>query len=208
ESFAMKTVFSFGGNGRAALGLQDQPPGPGYHIPDRGLRKIHKAASGGNAAKVQQILLLGINDLNDRDHTNRSALHLACVHGYVNMVKLLVDQKCQVNLCDEENRTALMKVQYDEVECARFLLEHGADPNIMDNEGNTALHYATLMENLPMAEKLLLHKADIEAKNKVHINFFFFFFYKVFDVLNIYIYSKSFLIYMYMYIYMYIGTYI
>ncbi|KAM8918813.1 uncharacterized protein AAEQ78_026295 [Lycaon pictus] len=50
---------------------QTRQPGPGYHIPDRGLRKIHKAASGGNAAKVQQILLLGINDLNDRDQMNR-----------------------------------------------------------------------------------------------------------------------------------------
>ena len=44
---------------------------PGYHIRDRDLKKIHKAASVGNVAKVKQILLLGKNGLNDRDKKNR-----------------------------------------------------------------------------------------------------------------------------------------
>ena len=44
---------------------------PGYHIRDRGLRKIHKAASVGNVAKVHQVLWLGENGLNDRDKRNR-----------------------------------------------------------------------------------------------------------------------------------------
>lgn len=44
---------------------------PGYHIRDRDLKKIHKAASVGNVAKVQQVLLLRKNGLNDRDKKNR-----------------------------------------------------------------------------------------------------------------------------------------
>ena len=44
---------------------------PGYHIRDRDLKKIHKAASEGNVAKVQQVLLLGKNGLNDREKMNR-----------------------------------------------------------------------------------------------------------------------------------------
>ncbi|XP_029811446.1 ankyrin repeat domain-containing protein 26-like [Suricata suricatta] len=47
-----------------------------------------------------------------------------------------------------------------------ILLEHGADPNLMDNSGNTALHYAVVGENTSIAEKLLLHNADVEARNK------------------------------------------
>nr|XP_033708265.1 ankyrin repeat domain-containing protein 26 isoform X6 [Tursiops truncatus] len=43
---------------------------PEYHIRDKDLGKIHKAASVGNVAKVQQILLLGKNGLNDRDKMN------------------------------------------------------------------------------------------------------------------------------------------
>ena len=44
---------------------------PRYHIRDRDLKKIHKAASVGNVAKVKQVLLLGRNGLNDRDKKNR-----------------------------------------------------------------------------------------------------------------------------------------
>ena len=44
---------------------------PRYCIRDKDLGKIHKAAIVGNVAKVQQILLLGKNGLNDRDKMNR-----------------------------------------------------------------------------------------------------------------------------------------
>nr|XP_055164637.1 ankyrin repeat domain-containing protein 30A isoform X1 [Nyctereutes procyonoides] len=179
----MKKMFSFRGKrGEQPLGFNISPrragsrrlngakladPGPGYHVRVGDLRKIHKAASGGNAAKVQRILLLGINDLNDRDKMNRTALHLACANGHVDVVTILVERKCQLNLRDDESRTALMKaVQCQEEACATILLEHGADPNLKDNKGNTALHYAAFGDNVSIAEKLLLQNADIEAKNK------------------------------------------
>ena len=40
---------------------------PGYGIQDKDLGEIHKTASAGNVAKVQQLLLLGKNGLNDRE---------------------------------------------------------------------------------------------------------------------------------------------
>ena len=43
----------------------------GYNIRGKDLRKIHRAAIEGNVAKVQQILLLGKNILNERDKTGR-----------------------------------------------------------------------------------------------------------------------------------------
>ncbi|XP_029811447.1 putative ankyrin repeat domain-containing protein 20A5 [Suricata suricatta] len=98
----------------------------------------------------------------------RTPLHLACANGHSEVVTVLVERKCHLNLYDNENRTALMKaVQCADEKSVTILLEHGADPNLMDNSGNTALHYAVVGENTSIAEKLLLHNADVEARNKV-----------------------------------------
>ncbi|XP_026311774.1 ankyrin repeat domain-containing protein 62 isoform X2 [Piliocolobus tephrosceles] len=140
---------------------------PGYRVRQKDLGMIHKAAVAGDVNKVQESILLGLNDVNDRDNKNRTALHLACAHGHPGVVADLVARKCQLNLTDSENRTALIKaVQCQEEVCASILLEHGADPNVRDTYGNTALHYAVDNGNVSMAGKLLAYGADIEAKSQ------------------------------------------
>ncbi|XP_065773186.1 ankyrin repeat domain-containing protein 26-like, partial [Muntiacus reevesi] len=140
---------------------------PGYHIRDKDLGKIHKAASVGNAAKVRQVLLLGENVLNEKDKRNRTALHLACANGHLVVVALLLERKCLLDLCDSENKTALIKaVECQEEECATLLLEQGADPNVRDASGNAALHHAVLCQNTSLAAKLLSYNANIEARNE------------------------------------------
>ncbi|KAM8959704.1 uncharacterized protein AAEQ78_002458 isoform 4-T4 [Lycaon pictus] len=145
-------------------------PGPGYHIKYQDLRKIHRAVVADDPEKLQdveQLLLFGLCDINERDRKNRTALHLACAIGRVDVVKYLLAWKCDVNLRDGENRTALVKaVQCQEEACVDILLKKGADPNAKDFKGNTALHYAAFEGNILIAQKLLFNKGEIEAKNK------------------------------------------
>ncbi|EPY74307.1 hypothetical protein CB1_002131001, partial [Camelus ferus] len=106
-----------------------------YHIRDKDLKKIHKAASVGDVARVQQILLLRKNGLNDRDKMNRTALHLACANGHSAVVTLLVERRCQLNLFDNENRTALMKVRSGQL-CPQDLVDEISEDDSLSRLSN------------------------------------------------------------------------
>lgn len=58
-----------------------------------------------------------------------------------------------------------MQCQQDR--CVSILLEHKADPNLVDFNGNTALHLAARIPSIPVALQLLEHEANINAQNKV-----------------------------------------
>ncbi|XP_057354198.1 putative ankyrin repeat domain-containing protein 20A2 isoform X3 [Manis pentadactyla] len=138
-----------------------------YQIRSKDLGKLHRAASKGKVARVEHILSLGENDLNDKDKMNRTALHLACANGHVEVVTLLVRGKCELNLRDNEERTPLLKaIQCRQEDCALILLESGANPNVRDISGNSPLHYAACGSCMTTAAQLLLCNADIEARNK------------------------------------------
>ena len=77
---AMKKIFGFGSKkGVLPFGSSVNPVRDSGHrinfrgpcIQDKDLGKIHKAASVGNVAKVQQVLLPRRNGLNDREKMNR-----------------------------------------------------------------------------------------------------------------------------------------
>ncbi|XP_051817399.1 ankyrin repeat domain-containing protein 26-like [Antechinus flavipes] len=152
---------------RRDCGVSESDTNAGYLIRDKDLRKLHKAASVGDVAKVQQLLLVGKHDVNGLDKMKRTPLHLACAKGYPDVVSALLEGNCKLDLYDNENRTPLIKaVQCQQEECTTILLEHGADVNRGELNNNTALHYAASGQNKAIAAQLLKHKGDIEAKNK------------------------------------------
>ncbi|XP_078139397.1 ankyrin repeat domain-containing protein 26 isoform X2 [Centroberyx gerrardi] len=137
----------------------------GYELKEKDLGKVHKAASVGDVAKLKQ--LAKKNDINQLDKENRTALHIACASGHVEVVQFLVESKAKLNLCDNQNRSALMKAVQGQYErCVSILLENHAEPNLVDINGNTALHLAANIPAISTAMLLLEHEADINAQNK------------------------------------------
>ncbi|XP_068787248.1 ankyrin repeat domain-containing protein 7-like, partial [Struthio camelus] len=95
-------------------------------------------------------------------------LHLACANGHAEVVLYLVERKCKLNPRDNFKRSPLMKaVQCQHEGCVAILLAHGADANLADANGNTALHLAALAPNTCLAGQLLAHNAHLDAQNKM-----------------------------------------
>jgi len=47
-----------------------------------------------------------------------------------------------------------------------FLLQHGADPNVAEANGDTPLHFAASSGYAEIARSLLKHGAQVNARNK------------------------------------------
>ncbi|KAM6408314.1 LOW QUALITY PROTEIN: uncharacterized protein O9250_008402 [Rhynochetos jubatus] len=140
-------------------------PAGACELRQKDLGGLHCAAATGDLAPERQALKkCGIAG---RDKAERTALHLACASGLVDIVMSLIENKQELNLLDSANRSPLMKaVQCQQEECVAVLLQHGADVNLADADGNTALHLAVLSPSTSVAVLLLEHNASIDAQNK------------------------------------------
>uniref|UniRef100_A0A7N6BMA3 Ankyrin repeat domain-containing protein 26 n=1 Tax=Anabas testudineus TaxID=64144 RepID=A0A7N6BMA3_ANATE len=163
----MKKIFSFTKKKKQPSSTPDSESvlSVGYDLKEKDLGKVHKAASVGDLTKLKQ--LAKKNDINQLDKENRTALHIACASGHVDVVQFLVESKAKLNLCDNQNRSALMKaVQGQHERCVSILLENHAEPNLVDINGNTALHLTANIPSISTAVLLLEHEANINAQNK------------------------------------------
>lgn len=103
--------------------------------------KLPSAAAAGNKKKVK--LLLNLHP--DTEYLNddgKAALHLATSLNKKEVVDLLLDHGVDINVRDKYNYTPLMDaVKHLNFDLALHLIAKGADINLLNNSGNTALFY-------------------------------------------------------------------
>ena len=124
------------------------------------------AASEKNAAAVKYLIELGA-DVNAKTNPlpppkpldlifsaptsagGLSALHFAARQNDVDSVQALLDGHADVDIVSADGSTALLVATMNEHNSlAKFLLEHGANPNLADNKGRAPLYAAIDMRNL------------------------------------------------------------
>ena len=111
-------------------------------------------------------MLLKINKLNvdsdmldEQDNEGRTALMVAAGQDlYINLEEIDFNNTLPIDY---------IETKWTNVDGAQILLDLGAEPNIQDKEGNTALMFATSWgEDTNIVTKLLTQGADINIKNK------------------------------------------
>ena len=112
--------------------------------------KLGDAALFGKLSKVQQLIAIGA-DPNSMTKTGKSALMCAAMYGHTAVISALLTAGADPNLQGDEEfdegQTALMYIAssffaQNRSEVIQLLVENGADVNIQDDKGKTALHHA------------------------------------------------------------------
>ncbi|KJV52088.1 ankyrin repeat-containing protein 16 [Orientia tsutsugamushi] len=96
-------------------------------------------------------------DVNIKNQYGSTPLHLA--------TKIVAPNSFEVYLSDDGSVPFIVHYESDTLKL-QLLLDNGANVNLMDNDGYTALHYASACGNIDVVELLLNNNADINITGK------------------------------------------
>lgn len=145
-----------------------------------GMTPLMIAVKNGELEKVKRLIEIEGADINKEDEDNKmTALHFGCLRGYLNIVKLLIDNDVSINSIDNGGNTPLhyaSKGGY--LEIVKLLIDKNADINLMNRHSQTPLILAAEKNNEKNKEvvKYLINKGakmfyrDIAKYNFVELN--------------------------------------
>ncbi|XP_071170966.1 serine/threonine-protein phosphatase 6 regulatory ankyrin repeat subunit B-like [Mytilus edulis] len=135
------------------------------NIVDRDMISASHEAVAVNSKDIEK-LSLGIES-NIRDNFQNSALYIACRYGRSDIVKLLLQSKCNPDLCNKDNESPLYAAccfGYDDIVLS--LLEHGCDLNKSNKDNKSPLYVALSKGYITIVKYLLEYKCDFNLCNK------------------------------------------
>lgn len=140
---------------------------------------LHIAVGRGNLT-ITRILLNHGAALEAEDEDGSTALSLACLGGYFDLVKEFLSLKANNSKADKRGRTALHCAAlggFTDVirvtDVIRLLHSYGADLDVSDQQKLTALQHATIRFNRPVIQLLVALGAKIDdSKNLLHLSIY------------------------------------
>ena len=111
-------------------------------------------------------IALGYTDFaNASTFEGHSLLHHACIENKLEMCRVLIRAGADVNAQDEFNRTPLMEQIASgniNIEIIKLLLASGANVNLIDADGHSALYFAIIFENEAVIRYLIDNGANVK----------------------------------------------
>jgi ankyrin repeat protein len=130
-------------------------------------RPLHWAAASGQYKEVLSLLQQGlrVEELNQDGYTS---LHLAAKYGHEAVVRLLVDWGANIHARNQHDFVLHQAVRSNNPVIVNLLLVKGANINVVDNEGDTPLEWASEEgeKGIGMMQLLLRKGADINHVNR------------------------------------------
>ncbi|XP_053704457.1 E3 ubiquitin-protein ligase MIB2 isoform X1 [Synchiropus splendidus] len=116
----------------------------------RGFNLLHHAALKGNKLATEKILGRARQLVDVKKEDGFSALHLASLNNHKDVAEILIKEgRCDLNIRNNRNQTPLqLAVTQGHTELVLLLVAEGADVNMEDEDGDTAMHVALLRPQL------------------------------------------------------------
>ncbi len=167
-----------------------------HHVNDQGETPLFKHVRAGNLNMVAKLVQSGAI-IYHRNFNGQTIVHLACIRGHAHILAYLISIECRLNDCDVSGSTPLQAALVPmERECGvlqitvcrqkglkqivHCLIEAGADLDIMDKAGQTALQTAisyngALLGSYDIPRVLVVQGADVnvgDSTRGLHSPFF------------------------------------
>lgn len=142
--------------------------GGNIHTVDSRLNSPFIYACEHNHMEIVHYLVQAGSFLDVKGEDGMTCLHMAAKGGHIELMEFLLStRKVQVNVQDDGGWTPIIwAAEHRNVAAVKFLIAHGADPTLKDNEENTGLHWAAFSGSVEIAEIFLNHGCDIESPNE------------------------------------------
>jgi len=128
------------------------------------------ALTEGNCSKLYSLLQLARQkkipcNLDVKNKDELCAMHLGCIHGHSQLVKLLIEAKANLNAKDKDLNSPLhLACRNGHTELVRQLIKAKANINDQDKFGDAPLHEACMKGNLQIAELLIEAGAILDQR--------------------------------------------
>jgi ankyrin repeat protein len=130
------------------------------------MRPLHHAVNGLHEEATKEILEMRGCQVDAKDESGNTALHLAATRGVVSMCQLLVDKGADVNAMNNSGATPLsFATNMGQVSVVSYLLSKGARHSAADKAGSTPLHIAARCGYAAVVTALLGAGASATAAN-------------------------------------------
>lgn len=126
---------------------------------------VFDIARKGTIEQVKIIMKTNPNAFKTVNKDGFSPLTLACYKGNNEVAKLLIESGCDINQKSGMGTPLMAAVVKGNVEIVSLLLNKKAEVNSVDDNGTTALLYATMFKNREIASLLIKAKADPNTKD-------------------------------------------
>lgn len=126
---------------------------------------VFEIARKGTVSQAKEAVLQNKNCFNIVNNEGFTPLILACYKGNVAVAQFIIENEATVNYNSSYGSALMAATVKGKVELVKTLLDYKADPNLADDQGNTALIYAVQFQNSSIIKLLLAHGAQRDAKD-------------------------------------------